>query len=92
MAERSAKADLEEILRDPAKKFGNPAEVIRDRAFTRKERLMILRQWERDARELAVAEEEGMTGGEESLLSRVRRAIAALSEEQSDEGTGTKHG
>jgi hypothetical protein len=91
MAQRSAKATLEEILRDPARKFRDPADVIHDTAFSRGDRLKILRQWEHDARGLAVAEEEGMGGGEDSLLSRVRRAIASLSEEQSA-GSATKHG
>jgi hypothetical protein len=42
-----------------------------------------------------VAEEEGMTGGEESMLGRVRRAIVALGgDETSDDplGPATKHG
>ena len=91
MAKPGAGANLEEILRDPARKFRDPADVIHDSHYSRDERLAILRQWERDARQLAVAEEEGMAGGEESLLSQVRRAIAALSAERSA-GGGTRRG
>lgn len=80
------------MLRDPAGVFRSPRDVLDHPALTREERLAILKQWERDARGLSVAEEEGMEGGEESLLSRVRRAIAQLGEEQAPSGPGTKHG
>ena len=55
---------------------------------------LLLTEWERGARELAVADDEGMTGGEESMLNRVRRAIAALGADQETEqpAAGTKHG
>jgi hypothetical protein len=53
----------------------------------------LLRQWERDARGLAVAEEEGMSGGEESMLGRVRHAIQALGEDEAEAAApATKHG
>ncbi len=86
------KVDLPTMLRDPAGVFRSPRDVLEHPDLTREERLAILQQWERDARSLSVAEEEGMTGGEENLLSRVRRAIARLGEEQEPSGPGTKHG
>jgi hypothetical protein len=92
MAQRNRKDDLQAMLRDPAAVFGTPRDVLDRAGLTREERLAILRQWERDARGLSVAEEEGMGGGEESLLSRVRLAIARLGEAGSEGGTGTKHG
>jgi len=87
-------AALRVILRDPGARFHRPRDVLDAPGLSHDQRLLILKQWERDARALAVAEEEGMAGGEESLLGRVRRAIAALGgdgEEQSVAAV-TKHG
>ena len=92
MAKRNSKGDLQAMLRDPAAVFRTPREVLDHPGLTRKERMAILQQWERDARGLSVAEEEGMGGGEESLLSRVRLAIGHLGEAESAGGPGTKHG
>ena len=92
MPKRNRKDDLQAMLRDPAAVFRTPGDVLDRAGLTREERLGILRQWERDARGLSVAEEEGMGGGEESLLSRVRLAIARLGEAETAGGSGTKHG
>ena len=92
MAKRNIKDDLQAMLGDPAAVFRTPREVLDRPSLTREERLAILRQWERDARGLSVAEEEGMGGGEESLRARVRLAIARLGEAESAGGSGTKHG
>jgi hypothetical protein len=62
---------LEDIKADPARFFRAPNDVIRDRRFTDPERLEILQAWERDARALSVADDEGMTGGEPSRLKTV---------------------
>ena len=45
-----------------------------DRRLNRGEKLAILEAWELEARELAVASEENMTGGEPSLLEEVVQA------------------
>ena len=92
MATRNRKLDLQTMLRDPAGVFRSPRDVLTCPDLGRDERRAILEQWERDARGLSVAEEEGMEGGEESLLSRVRQAMAELGEESSASGSGTKHG
>jgi len=88
-----AKLDVKKALLDPAGTFDQPDDIVRRRDVPRDVKLRLLEQWEREARSLAVAEEEGMTGGEESMLGRVRRAIAALGGD-GDEPTGatTKHG
>ena len=62
---------LEDIKADPARFFRAPNDVIRDRRFTDPERLEILEAWERDARALSVADDEGMGGGEPSRLKTV---------------------
>jgi hypothetical protein len=89
------KFDIDKALLDPAGAFAEPNDIVRMPGLPRSLKLRLLEQWEREARALAVAEEEGMTGGEESMLGRVRRAIVALGgDETSDDppGPATKHG
>lgn len=65
---------LEEIKADPARYYQAPTDVVRDRRFGDRERLEILQAWERDARALSVADDEGMSGGEPSRLKTVVQA------------------
>jgi hypothetical protein len=94
MDNTAAKIDLKKALIDPAGSFAQPDEIVRRGDLPRGTKLRLLEEWERGARELAVAEEEGMTGGEDSMLSRVRQAIAALGADESAEhpAVATKHG
>jgi len=94
MPTRAYKVDLPAILRDPAGVFNSPRDVLDHPGLTHADRLAILQQWERDARGLSVAEEEGMAGGEESLLARVRAAIVQLEHgrRRPPKGPATKHG
>ena len=94
MDNTATKIDLKKALLDPAGTFAQPDDIVRHRGLARGAKIRLLQEWERGARELAVAEEEGMTGGEESMLSRVRRAIAALDahEEVERPAGSTKHG
>jgi hypothetical protein len=94
MGKTAGKIDLEKALLDPAGTFNQPDDIVRDRDLSRRDKLRLLTEWERGARELAVAEDEGMTGGEESMLNRVRRAIAALGADDEVErpNASTKHG
>src|SRR5258708_24473622 len=71
------KLDIDKALLDPAGVFAEPDEIVRTPGLARSLKLRLLEQWEREARALAVAEEEGMTGGEEIMLGRVRLAIVA---------------
>ena len=95
MTASETKLDIDKALADPAGTFSEPNEIVRMPGLTHSLKLRLLEQWEREARALAVAEEEGMTGGEESMLGRVRRAVVALGgEEKSDDQPSptTKHG
>lgn len=75
------------------KPFASPRDVVEDQTLSREVKLRLLIQWERDARELSVAEEEGMTGGEESMLGRVREALQQLDAERTaPQRQTTKHG
>jgi hypothetical protein len=69
---------FERALLDPAGTFGMPDEVLLAGGVDYEEKREILRRWLHDARELAVADDEGMSGGEPPLLQRVTEALAAL--------------
>lgn len=73
--------------------FASPRDVVEDQTLSREAKLRLLTQWERDARELSVAEEEGMMGGEESMLGRVRQALQQLGADRGEpRRQTTKHG
>jgi CBS domain-containing protein len=70
MTEDSA-ARVRAAILDPAAVFDSPEEVESDETLSREDKLAILESWEEDAHELAVAEDENMTGGEPSRLQEV---------------------
>jgi len=74
----NAAARVERALLNPADEFGAPREVEHDPTLSREDKLAILASWEEDARELAVAEEENMAGGEPSRLAEVMAARARV--------------
>jgi hypothetical protein len=70
---------FERALKDPSRVFPAPAAVLRsDLSPSRK--VEVLRRWELDARELAVADDESMVGDAPSgiLLQQIRDALRAL--------------
>lgn len=69
---------LERARTDPSSVFVNPDEVTDHPELTLEQKLEILRSWEYDAAEVAVAEEEGMRGPEDDLLRRIILAIGRL--------------
>ena len=80
MTERNEKIKLDQALLDPGSVFAGP-EVLRDHAgLTQAQKIEILRRWAYDASELAVAEEEGMSGGEPSILARVLSVLDELAD------------
>jgi CBS domain-containing protein len=91
MTEHSA-ARVRAALLDPAAVFGSPAEVERDATLDREEKLAILKSWEEDARELAVAEEENMGGGEPSRLEEVVAARVRLTGTGEESAAAHKQG
>lgn len=72
------KPDYNEALRDPAAHFADPAALVDTADFTAEQKIALLRQWEYDESELAVATEEGMPGGENSVLQAIAAALAVL--------------
>lgn len=84
MSEDAPRLDLVAALRDPAAVFRDPQDVLKRKDFSRETKLKVLQQWASDALELSTAEYEGMVGGEESMLDRVKRAIATLTADNPD--------
>jgi CO/xanthine dehydrogenase FAD-binding subunit len=85
--------DIAAALRDPGRYFAEPREILDAFGLDRETKLRLLEEWERDARSLAVAEEEGLTDGEPSMLGRIRQARLALGGAEPAPVAGTtKHG
>jgi len=78
MAKQGRPLDLRKALLDPAGSFAEPDDILRDTRLSPEQKRQLLEQWERDAVNLSVAETEGMAGGEENRLTRVRRALDRL--------------
>ena len=88
-----SRIDLDKAIEDPRHFFKTPEEVMAEPGLNDREKLAILESWERDARELAVAEEESMGGGEPDMLDRIIRTADALrAEPTSSSQAATKHG
>jgi hypothetical protein len=62
----------------PHEHFDDPRQVVADPALSKQDKLEALETLEQDARLLATATEEGMTGGEQSNLRDVLSAKKAL--------------
>ncbi|MEJ2274445.1 MAG: hypothetical protein P8Y01_07705 [Woeseiaceae bacterium] len=86
----TARVNLEQALLDPAGVFESPEEVRDHTALTTGQKIEILRRWVYDENEIAVAEEEGMLGGNPPMLKRVLVALEELGA-SIDGSTPTKH-
>jgi hypothetical protein len=80
MSKEEMPVDLDAVMADPAAFFARPQAVVVDQRFSSAIKLKILQQWERDAHNLGVAENEGMSGGEESMHGLVLSAIKDIEE------------
>ena len=69
---------LDLVRLDPGSGFGSPEEVLHRADLTTAEKVDILRPWEYDAAEVAVAEDEGMRGSESDLLRQILLALETL--------------
>jgi len=79
--------DLEKALLDPTSVFAEPEDVISRTELNRDQKVAILERWLYDARELAVAEEEGMGGSGDGAIDRVLAALLQLGVDDPGEGT-----
>ncbi len=78
MAGKENKIDLKLAQLDPGSVFSSPEQLRDHYALTREQKIEILRRWAYDASELAVAEEEGMIGGEPSQLAQILSVLDSL--------------
>jgi len=74
----AAPIDYAKALDDPAAQFAAPDDIVAATGLTNEQKIALLRRWEYDESEIAVATEEGMPGGESRLLQQIAAAIAAL--------------
>lgn len=72
--------DLETAKLNPASVFKRPANVLADNTLSRHDKIDILRRWAYDEREMAVAEEENMTGGLPDKYNLLDEILACLLE------------
>lgn len=88
-----AQRELERAVVQPWSVYKAPEEVLADSRLSDAEKRRVLESWERDARELAVAEDENMAGGEPNRLGAVLEALAKLpAEDERPRGPATMHG
>ena len=73
--------DIEQAMLDPSSVFDDPEAVLRESSLSSEEKIRILKRWEYDARELAVAEEENMAGGPPNILDEILDALHQLKAE-----------
>jgi len=73
--------NIAEAKVNPSKFFKHPKDVLVHPGLSRETKLDILRQWEVDARLMAVAEEENMASGENGHLGAIVSALLALGDE-----------
>jgi len=75
---------MDKRVRDPAKVFQSPADVVDAQSLNHEHKLKILRHREFDCRELLVAEDENMIGGKPARLREVLQAMARLGAHSGD--------
>lgn len=88
MARSDLRLDI--ALKDPSRQFEQPDHVVDHPGLTDEQKQKILKQWELDAKIMSTAEGEGMAGGEESKLRRVKAAIKRLGQPAKTNGASRK--
>ena len=71
-------SDFKRAMRDPSWVYQYPKDVVADESLTLEQKTQILNQWECDAQQILTADEENMAGDSDSMLQRVRHALAEL--------------
>jgi hypothetical protein len=91
MASKSDK-NAKHKIKNPTAHFSDAMDVAKSGDLTKQEKAKTLENWEADARRLAVATEEGMTGGEPSHVTDVAEAQASLGLKGKKSKSPTKSG
>lgn len=76
--------DFAAMMLSPYEYFSDPMAVAHSEGLTKEEKLSILKSMEEDSRELEIAAEESMGGGEQHSLGAVRKAMRAVDPEAAD--------
>lgn len=82
----TGKIDYAKALASPATVFAGPEDVLAAAGLDRDEKIAILRQWEYDESEVAVAVEEGMPGNGSDLLQRIAATLVLLEPHRDESG------
>ena len=78
MTKSDDEMNLENAQLDPGSVFASPEVLCESPGLSREQKIDLLQRWAEDARELDVAEDEGMGGGESSILERILSALESL--------------
>jgi len=62
---------FKQAIINPGSVFANPEDVMSSPDLELDEKIRVLRSWQYDVAELAVAEEEGMRGSQNGMLRRI---------------------
>lgn len=83
--------DLEELTGNPATYFSSPMDIVENDKLQESAKLLALKQWEFEIRQLEVATEENMLAVSKTTLQDVHEAMRALGHEpDSDPAPGGK--
>ena len=77
-ARQSDQINFDLTLLDPSAVFATLEEILTCGALSRRQKIILLQQWQYDASSIAVAEEEGMISDRELLLQRIPQALHQL--------------
>lgn len=78
MSNASERPSIDDLIKDPAKHYRRPRDVLADTRFTRDEKRRILESWALDAQLIAVADEENMAAPTRPWLREVKLALIEL--------------
>jgi hypothetical protein len=87
--------DMNKALTNPSAVFKRPQELVENNDLSREQKIDVLRRWEYDARELQVADEEGMAPADPQpvVLDGILDALRSLGAPADVEHSApTKHG
>lgn len=81
MAKPQHEPSIDTIIKDPAKHFRTPGDVVADPSLNVEQKRRILESWALDSQLIAVAEEENMGGNERPGLREVKLALLELEQQ-----------
>lgn len=90
--ERATESFLVSLEQNPGNHFTGPDDVVQDTLLSEEAKKRVLLAWEDQARRLSLATEEGMGGGEPSLVAEVAEAMAEMGVESGRPSTPAKIG